>query len=769
MSPSGAGVAAMRTCVKFCLLVLLSVTTSLSDRHPKRSTEDDANNFSVHVEKNGAYSLRVGNKTWLYSAPPFFNSDGVTYKENLKLKSIQTANGTDAFGKFEIFSFSYQAGVSEIGASIKTYEGHPFVLFSQVYLNGANNTRAANVNYAISGFPSFLVEDMETDAGVVGYLAYGGMMCGDTEKKMGIFSPDGFKITSGLAGGPVALFDGSGDTLVISPANRFMAASNWHSDNSEDGHLLQYGIMGGVTTVPANTVMEFIVYYSSGGINRAFEGWGSYLRQAYQRTDYYVRNDFTNNYLGYWTDNGAYYYYNTEQNKTYQQTMLDVKAYADQVNIPYRYWQYDSWWYYKGVGSGVKTWWARPDVFPDGFQYLYNKIGHLPATAHNRYWSSDTTYAKENGGKYNFVVGPMVSVPDDQSFWDDLFRNSSSWGLYTYEQDWLNKEFSGSEALLSDVDLGARWLNQMADGARKNNMSVQYCMANSRHIMQALENSVVTQARASDDYSPGSAQWKIGISSIFAYAMGIAPFKDDFWSTTVQPNNPYHDTEPHTELQLAASVLSTGPVAPSDMIGHTNVTLLMRCCNAEGLILKPSKPATAIDDQIYMKALSDRPGPDGEVWSTYSNVSGLMFGIIFVPEITGQHSITPHKAGFSQMTKTLMVYEQHTVTEMSAFAEESPLLISGCNTSRPCIYHATPVLKQNPTVVLLGELSKLVPVSPQRIISIDVGDDITMKLQGVPDESIDITFSVDSRLQTIGCAFGSSRMATLQLNARKCA
>ena len=33
---------------------------------------------------------------------------------------------------------------------------------------------------------------------------------------------------------------------------------------------------------------------------------------------------------------GAYYYYNTEYNKSYEQTMLDAKAYADQAKIPYR-------------------------------------------------------------------------------------------------------------------------------------------------------------------------------------------------------------------------------------------------------------------------------------------------------------------------------------------------------------------------------------------------------------------------------------------------
>ena len=54
------------------------------------------------------------------------------------------------------------------------------------------------------------------------------------------------------------------------------------------------------------------------------------------------------------------------------------------------------------------------------------------------------------------------------------------------------------------------------------------------------------QARASGDYQPtsdkalcGTEQWKIGITSLFADAMGIAPFKDTFWTTTNQSGNFY--------------------------------------------------------------------------------------------------------------------------------------------------------------------------------------------------------------------------------------
>lgn len=32
----------------------------------------------------------------------------------------------------------------------------------------------------------------------------------------------------------------------------------------------------------------------------------------------------------------------------------------------FRYFQFDSWWYYKGQGDGVKEWEPRPDIFPHG-------------------------------------------------------------------------------------------------------------------------------------------------------------------------------------------------------------------------------------------------------------------------------------------------------------------------------------------------------------------------------------------------------------------
>ena len=42
----------------------------------------------------------------------------------------------------------------------------------------------------------------------------------------------------------------------------------------------------------------------------------------------------------------------------------------------------------------------------------------------------------------------------------------------------------------------------------------------------------------SDDYRPSGPNWKIGISSMFSEAIGIAAFKDNFFTGKVNPG--YH-------------------------------------------------------------------------------------------------------------------------------------------------------------------------------------------------------------------------------------
>ena len=100
---------------------------------------------------------------------------------------------------------------------------------------------------------------------------------------------------------------------------------------------------------------------------------------------------------------GGYYYTRPEARRTYAATLRDVHSYAAREGIPYTYALLDSWWYYKGAGGGVKNWTARGDIYPHGADYVYNETG-WPVVAHNRWWSGDTDYAKQNGGAWEFAV-----------------------------------------------------------------------------------------------------------------------------------------------------------------------------------------------------------------------------------------------------------------------------------------------------------------------------------------------------------------------------
>ena len=92
---------------------------------------------------------------------------------------------------------------------------------------------------------------------------------------------------------------------------------------------------------------------------------------------------------------------------------------------------------------------------------------------HNRYWDTDTVYAKQNGGDYDFVIERKEDNPEfndyawpaEQRFWDDLLYNSTKWGLFMYEQDWLDTEYDNMLHLNTNATAGRTWLMQMGAAA----------------------------------------------------------------------------------------------------------------------------------------------------------------------------------------------------------------------------------------------------------------------------------------------------------------
>lgn len=63
--------------------------------------------------------------------------------------------------------------------------------------------------------------------------------------------------------------------------------------------------------------------------------------------------------------------------------------------------------------------------------------------------------------------------------------------------------------------------------------------------------------------------------------------------------------------------------------------------------MKPSKPITALDAQIYANVFTDLGNFTnvGEIWSTYSTISGFTYGIVFGADIQNTFYVTPTNCG----------------------------------------------------------------------------------------------------------------------------
>ena len=148
---------------------------------------------------------------------------------------------------------------------------------------------------------------------------------------------------------------------------------------NDDIKEIRYGVQANVDNIPPEYEASFVLIATrnGGGVNEGMRNWGDKMLGYYgkERGNSHAR-DYTLQYLGYSTDNGAYYYYYTEPNKNYQDTVIDIKKYHDSNKIPTKYILLDSWWYYKGVNGGIKNWTARDDVFPVCNMYMFIVTNH---------------------------------------------------------------------------------------------------------------------------------------------------------------------------------------------------------------------------------------------------------------------------------------------------------------------------------------------------------------------------------------------------------
>ena len=534
--------------------------------------------------------------------------------------TIPTGSATnfsaDNNGAYAEITFNFVSGVNRT-AAIRLYNNAPTVLFTHTYLAAWTNDLA---------FPKLAT--YPTGLNFVDY------------QDVGFFTYD-FSTLHGDS--PWLFFDANYNSFVISPAANFMIAN----DSMNGGGTISCGINPGISSLPSGFPHRAILVIQN-GINHTFDTWGNALTSLSGKVRPANDAAVELNKLGYWTDNGATYYYSYVSN-SYPATLLAVRDEFAGKGLSLGYMQLDSWWYPKGTADtwqgsgnergGIYQYIAAPELFTNGLASFQQQLG-LPLIVHSRWIDPASLYNSQYMLSTN-TSGTMVAV--DPAYWADRMAYLQSGGVVTYEQDWLN-QYALTAMNLNDPPA---FMNDMASAASSNGINLQYCLPLPRHLLQgSLYNNLLT-TRASDDiFVP--ARWDQFIyGSRFASAMGTWPWTDVYFSSAIR--------------SLLISTLSAGPVGVGDALGAVNVTNLAYSVRADSVIVKPDTALVPLD----FNYANDAQGKNlPMVASAYTDHNGLRNYYVFAYARTSGNlngSFTPEQLG---MSSNAYVYDYFNQTGM---------------------------------------------------------------------------------------------------------
>ena len=330
------------------------------------------------------------------------------------------------------------------------------------------------------------------------------------------------------------------------------------------------------------------------------------------------------NTLGYWTDNGAAYYYSRAPGQSYAQTLSTMRNEFARKGVPLGYVQLDSWWYVKGRDQGTYRYAADPSLLPDGLAALQQRL-NLPLVTHARWLSRDSPYRQQY---------PMSNdIPISRAYYDAILSDTSAAGAVMYEQDWLSLQARPREILADAPAL----LQAIATAAVDHGQTVQLCMAQPRHFLEASRWPAITTARVSyDRFHP--ANWDAFLyTSQLATDVGVWPWSDVFMSGEAD--------------NLLMSTLSAGIVGVGDPEGNVNAANLLHSVRGDGVIVKPDTPIVPLDASYAGDAVAAATGtaPPPMIAAARTNLGGTSAAYVVAYARGGAtaYSFTPTQLGLS--------------------------------------------------------------------------------------------------------------------------
>lgn len=622
---------------------------------------------------SGRYELRSGDAAWVFAG-----TLGAAAVSQSRVRA-----GRDRLGPFHEIEFQWRLA-GGVDAAIRTYDDQPVVLFTEKSVAAVSDVTAFS-------FPRFTQLPPQLHG-----FSY----------RSEAFAPPGFTLEENAT--PWLLFDAHSHAVVISPAANFMLAS-MHGGGDAG---ISSAFNARVGSLPAGFSHRTIMAFAS-GINAAWETWGRGLLALEGAQRPANDADVGLRYLGYWTDNGASYYYDYDRRRGYAGTLRTLIERYRSEDIPVRYLQLDSWWYYKTLTDpsgqagntknpelppgewnrygGLLEYRAHPALFPEGLAAFQSGIG-LPLIVHNRWIDPASPY------HHRYHISGFAAT--DPAWWRDIMAYVAAAGVVTYEQDWLNVIYERSPALATTPGEGEAFADGMARAAAERSLTLQYSMALPRQFLQGARYRNLTSARVSGDRFERSKWETFLYTSRLASALGIWPWSDVFMSTETD--------------NLLLATLSAGPVGIGDAIGAEDRASLMRAVREDGVIVKPDTPVVPMD-AIYLADATRSDGP--MIACAHTDHGALRTSYVFGYSRSSspqQASFTPAEAG---VTGDALVYDPRARRgRRIASGERFTFQLAPAATA---YFVVLPVARSG--MALIGDRDKFVPDGRKRIPA--VGDE----------------------------------------------
>ncbi|CAE8643087.1 unnamed protein product [Polarella glacialis] len=603
--------------------------------------------LELQVATDGSFTIDLHGQRWLTGGEVRVAGLSSATGGGLVLASRTQSSGLDQFGKFQAQTLQWAAASASLASegaekkkktlmrtTFRTYPEDPGLLvFEQYFPNEikleaarpwgcpaveCDADRSCDPGRPASLFPSFRSDtDADKDC-----FSYHGKFPALEKCTLSTYN------VSHQGGAPLIVYTpgdvagaGLAPMTVFSPLTQPKAQHMFSGDG-----LIGAGVKSTVKVIPAGWRQLFMLS-AGAGINDGMMAWGDRVLRFTRKPRTNLYRDKVHSTIGFWTDNGGYYHYSTGlANESYEEALPKVKAYHDSIGVPFGHWQFDSWFYPKdapvskfGGGGSVVNWTADPAVFPHGMAHIQSKIG-LPMVMHNRQWSPVSDYVKNEAFKW--FKSEQAAIPEDpEAFFTWFFQQQPGWGLAMYEQDFMCKAYDVVEALQTNISLADSWLQGMAVGASKSGLTVQYCMPYAYEVLASAFFPEVTNIRATEDYGiVMDKQWAIGATAMFYWAIGILPFKDGFYSSSVaQVGGQAVGPELRPERATLMAALSAAIVGPMDGLNLLNASRVMSTCRSDGVLLKPDRPLAPLGSCFAR-------GVDPAAcfsYFTYSKLSGL--------------------------------------------------------------------------------------------------------------------------------------------------